>query len=183
MRPASSINDPRPSPTTRRDIGGATSRSGTSHRLRVCSATDPLGPTMSVLLSILGGSMSSRLFQEVRESVAWPIRPMAHDVAYSDTGTFMQPQPAPGQWVSTRSRLSRAQLEDLAADGPTRGGDDRRVRGQVRGGARPGLRTVWSRMMRLGRLSRSSGVTVPSTKSLAEFDAVARMTFAPWPPP
>ena len=52
------------------------------------SATDPAGPTMSVLLSVLGGSMSSRLFQEVREKRGLAYTTYAFDVAYSDTGTF-----------------------------------------------------------------------------------------------
>ena len=71
------------------------------------SATDPLGPTMSVLLSILGGSMSSRLFQEVREKRGLAYTTYAFDVAYSDTGTFgMYAAAAPTR--STRSRPSCA---------------------------------------------------------------------------
>ena len=71
------------------------------------SATDPLGPTMSVLLSILGGSMSSRLFQEVREKRGLAYTTYAYDVAYSDTGTFgMYAAAAPTR--STRLRTSCA---------------------------------------------------------------------------
>ena len=64
----------------------------------------------------------------------------------------------------------RAQLEDLAADGPTEE-EMTRVRGQVRGGVVLGLEDNWSRMMRLGR-SEIVGRYRPIDESLAEFDAV-----------
>ena len=64
----------------------------------------------------------------------------------------------------------RAQLEDLAAGGPTEE-EMTRVRGQVRGGVVLGLEDNWSRMMRLGR-SEIIGRYRPIDESLAEFDAV-----------
>ena len=75
----------------------------------------------------------------------------------------------------------RAQLEDLAADGPTEE-EMTRVRGQVRGGVVLGLEDNWSRMMRLGR-SEIIGRYRPIDESLAEFDAVEPPTCAPWRPP
>ena len=134
--------------TRRRDVTQA-------HVLIGCeglSATDPLGPTMSVLLSILGGSMSSRLFQEVREK-----RGLAYTGCSPDK-------------VDEVEAIMRAQLEDLAAGGPTEE-EMTRVRGQVRGGVVLGLEDNWSRMMRLGR-SEIVGRYRPIDESLAEFDAV-----------
>ena len=64
----------------------------------------------------------------------------------------------------------RAQLEDLAGNGPTEE-EMTRVRGQVRGGVVLGLEDNWSRMMRLGR-SEIIGRYRPIDESLAEFDAV-----------
>ena len=66
--------------------------------------------------------------------------------------------------------IMRAQLEDLAAGGPTEE-EMTRVRGQVRGGVVLGLEDNWSRMMRLGR-SEIVGRYRPIDESLAEFDAV-----------
>ena len=134
------------------------------------SATDPLGPTMSVLLSILGGSMSSRLFQEVREKRGLAYTTYAYDVAYSDTGTFGMYAGCSPDNVDEVEAIMRAQLEDLAADGPTEE-EMTRVRGQVRGGVVLGLEDNWSRMMRLGR-SEIVGRYRPIDESLAEFDAV-----------
>jgi len=134
------------------------------------SATDPLGPTMSVLLSILGGSMSSRLFQEVREKRGLAYTTYAYDVAYSDTGTFGMYAGCSPDKVDEVETIMRAQLEDLAGNGPTEE-EMTRVRGQVRGGVVLGLEDNWSRMMRLGR-SEIIGRYRPIDESLAEFDAV-----------
>ena len=152
--------------TRRRDVTQA-------HVLIGCeglSATDPLGPTMSVLLSILGGSMSSRLFQEVREKRGLAYTTYAYDVAYSDTGTFGMYAGCSPDKVGEVEAIMRAQLEDLAGNGPTEE-EMTRVRGQVRGGVVLGLEDNWSRMMRLGR-SEIIGRYRPIDESLAEFDAV-----------
>lgn len=134
------------------------------------SATDPAGPTMSVLLSILGGSMSSRLFQEVREKRGLAYTTYAFDVAYSDTGTFGMYAGCNPDKVDEVEAIMRSQLEDLAGDGPTEE-EMERVRGQVRGGVVLGLEDNWSRMMRLGR-SEIIGRYRSIDESLAEFDAV-----------
>ena len=105
---------------------------------------------MSVLLSILGGSMSSRLFQEVREKRGLAYTTYAYDVAYSDTGTFGMYAGCSPDKVGEVETIMRAQLEDLAGNGPTEE-EMTRVRGQVRGGVVLGLEDNWSRMMRLGR--------------------------------
>ncbi|AKU64688.1 zinc protease [Schaalia meyeri] len=134
------------------------------------SATDPTGPTMSVLLSILGGSMSSRLFQEVREKRGLAYTTYAFDVAYSDTGTFGMYAGCSPDKAAEVEAIMRAQLHDLASDGPTEE-EMTRVRGQVRGNVVLGLEDNWSRMMRLGR-SEIIGRYRPIDESLAEFEAV-----------
>ena len=113
------------------------------------SATDPAGPTMSVLLSVLGGSMSSRLFQEVREKRGLAYTTYAFDVAYSDTGTFGMYAGCSPDKVHEVEAIMRAQLEDLAGDGPTEE-EMTRVRGPARGGAVPGLHAHSSPLPRAG---------------------------------
>lgn len=130
----------------RRDVGQA-------HVVLGCEglrATDEETPVMHVLLSVLGGSMSSRLFQEIREKRGLAYTTYAFASPYSDTGSFgMYAGTSPGS-VPEVEAIMRAQLEDLATQGPS---DEEmaRVRGQVRGGLVLGLEDNWSRMMRLGR--------------------------------
>ena len=81
----------------------------------------------------MGGSISSRLFQEVREKRSLAYTTYAFDVAYSDTRNLRHVRGAAARTRSTGvEAIMRAQLEDLAADGPPR--EMTRVRGQVRGG-------------------------------------------------
>ena len=120
---------------------------------------------MSVLISVLGGSMSSRLFQEVREKRGLAYTTYAFHSAYADTGSFgMYVGTSPAK-VKEVERIMLGQLEDLAASGPSED-ELERVRGQVRGGIALSLEDNWSRMMRLGRAEMSGEYrTVPETLS------------------
>ncbi|WP_165218412.1 pitrilysin family protein [Schaalia sp. ZJ1691] len=113
-------------------------------------ALDDDGPVMSVLLSVLGGSMSSRLFQEVREKRGLAYTTYAFETSYSDAGTFGMYAGTSPDRLDEVERIMLAQLEDLASTGPSED-ELARVRGQVRGGVALGLEDNWSRMMRLGR--------------------------------
>ncbi len=133
-------------------------------------AGDPRRPVMSVLLSVLGGSMSSRLFQEVREKRGLAYSTYAFDSAYADAGFFGMYAGTAPERVGEVEDLMAAQLEALAADGPTEE-EMARVRGQLRGGMALGLEDNWSRMARLGRAEMIGRYfTVDAT--LARLDAV-----------
>ncbi|MDN5963256.1 MAG: insulinase family protein [Actinomyces sp.] len=133
-------------------------------------AGDPRRPVMSVLLSLLGGSMSSRLFQEVREKRGLAYSTYAFDAPYADGGAFgMYAGTAPAR-VREVEDLMVAQLEEVAADGPTEE-EMERVRGQVRGGLALGLEDNWSRMTRLGR-SEVQGRYLTVAAALARVEAV-----------
>lgn len=120
---------------------------------------------MSVLISVLGGSMSSRLFQEVREKRGLAYTTYAFHSAYADTGSFgMYVGTSPAK-VKEVQRIMLGQLEDLATSGPSED-ELERVRGQVRGGIALSLEDNLSRMMRLGRAEMSGEYrTVPETLS------------------
>lgn len=107
--------------------------------------------TLTVLNTILGGGMSSRLFQNIRER---------HGVAYSiysfaemlkDTGLW-------GVYVATdKSRVDRARelvLAELAAlrERPVPAEEIAGVKLQIKGNMMLGLENVSSRMMRLARM-------------------------------
>lgn len=129
-------------------------------------------PVMSVLLAVLGGSMSSRLFQEVREKRGLAYTTYAFDTAYADTGCFGMYAGTSAANVSEVEVIMRAQLEDLAANGPTEA-ELERVRGQIRGGVALGLEDTGSRMARLGR-AEVVGRYWRIEESLAAFEAVSR---------
>ncbi len=140
---------------------------------------DERRPVMSVLLSVLGGSMSSRLFQEVREKRGLAYSTYAFDSAYSEAGAFgMYAGTSPAKLAEVE-RIMTDQLHLLAADGPTEE-ELVRVRGQLRGGLALGLEDNWSRMSRVGRseiqgryltvgaaLQRLEAVTAEQVRELA----------------
>lgn len=133
-------------------------------------AQDPRRPVMSVLLGLLGGSMSSRLFQEVREKRGLAYSTYAFDIPYADAGAFGMYATCAPENIDEVETVMLAQLEDVAAEGPT-AEELRRVRGQVRGGLALGLEDTWSRMTRLGR-SEIQGRYLSADAALARIEAV-----------
>ena len=140
-------------------VGGPSMRAGDDRR-----------PVMSVLLSILGGSMSSRLFQEIREKRGLAYTTYAFDSPYSDTGAWGMYAGTAPERASEVEKLMQAELEKLAATGP-REDELVRVRGQLRGGMALGLEDTLSRMSRLGR-AELSGRYFTVDAALARIEAV-----------
>ena len=128
------------------------------------------GPAMAVLLSVLGGSMSSRLFQEIREKRGLAYTTYAFESSYSDTGAFGMYAGTSPDNVEKVERLMLEQLHDLAENGPSET-ELLRVRGQVRGAVALGLEDNRSRMMRLGR-SELNGRYKTVDQSLETIEAV-----------
>ena len=119
-------------------------------------ATDERRTTMSVLNSILGGGMSSRLFQEIRERRGLAYAVYSFSGAYSDAGVFgLYAGCAPAKATQV-AELMLAELHRLAADGVTHE-ELRRAVGQLSGGAALALEDSDTRMSRLGRAEISLG--------------------------
>ncbi|MDO5719161.1 MAG: pitrilysin family protein [Actinomycetaceae bacterium] len=127
---------------------------------RCINANDDRRPALSVLLSILGSSMSSRLFQEIRERRGLAYTTYAFDTAYTDTGYFGMYAGCAPQHIGEVEKLMRAQLEDLAEAGAT-DAELRRVQGQLRGAVALGLEDSSARMTRLGRSEIIHGRFMP----------------------
>ncbi|HEX7322126.1 MAG TPA: pitrilysin family protein, partial [Mycobacterium sp.] len=127
---------------------------------------------LSVLNTALGGGLSSRLFQQIRES-----RGLAYSV-YSSVDTFAD---AGALSVSTAClperfadvvRVTAEVLESVACDGIT-AEECRIAKGSLRGGLVLGLEDSGSRMNRIGRGELNYGGHRSITRTLAELDAVS----------
>ncbi len=113
-------------------------------------ATDARRFTMSVLNAILGGGMSSRLFQEIREKRGLVYSTYSFSSAYADTGYFgMYAGCAPAK-VGQVIGLLNEELAKLADAGITVA-ELKKAVGQLSGGIVMGLEDSSSRMSRLGR--------------------------------
>ncbi|OKL51577.1 M16 family metallopeptidase [Buchananella hordeovulneris] len=117
---------------------------------RGIAANDPRRWALSLLTAILGGGMSSRLFQEVREKRGWAYSTYAFDARYSDDGHFGLYAGCAPQLADDVAAVMLEQWQDLAATGP-RPTELARAKGQLRGSMLMGLEDNGSRMFRLGR--------------------------------
>jgi predicted Zn-dependent peptidase len=138
---------------------------------RAISRTDDRRFALGVLNSALGGGMSSRLFQEVREKRGLAYSVYSFASQYADTGllgVYVGCQPARVRDVLD---LCRHELAKVAADGIT---DDElaRGKGQLRGALVLGLEDTSSRMSRLGKSELVQGELLGVDDVLARIDEV-----------
>ena len=114
------------------------------------TATDPRRYALSVLSAVLGGGMSSRLFQEIREKRGLAYSTYCFAQTHADTGTFgLYAGCAPGK-VDEVTGLLVTELERMAQE-PLSSGELERAVGQLSGGLVLGMEDTGARMSRLGR--------------------------------
>jgi predicted Zn-dependent peptidase len=135
------------------------------------SRHDPRRFALAVLSSALGGGMSSRLFQRVREERGLAYSVYSFSNGYADAGQFgvyagCQPGKADEVLALMTAELDAAAAGELTADEVDRG------KGQVRGGMVLGLEDAGSRMTRIGKSEVAYGDILGVDEVLARIDAV-----------
>ena len=126
---------------------------------------------MSVLTTILGGGMSSRLFQEVREKRGLAYTTYAFDTSYAGAGAFgLYAGCAPGD-VDEVCAVMIGEFEKLAEHGVTER-EMMRARGQLRGAMVLGGEDSLARMGRLGRAEVVTGRLRSMGENLRRLEAV-----------
>jgi predicted Zn-dependent peptidase len=126
---------------------------------------------LGVLNNALGGGMSSRLFQEVREKRGLAYSVYSYASQYAGTGQFgVFAGCHPGK-VRELLDIVREQLVDVAEHGLA-DAEVARGKGQVRGGLVLGLEDTGSRMSRIGKGELSYGEVLEVDELLARVDAV-----------
>ncbi|MQA35565.1 M16 family metallopeptidase [Modestobacter roseus] len=125
----------------------------------------------AVLDAAVGGGMSSRLFQEVREKRGLVYTVGSSLTHYAGTGSFLVYAGCSPKRVPEVLRLVRAELAEVAANG-LRTEEVTRGRGQLKGGLVLGLEDTGSRMSRLGKSELSHGEYLPVRTVLERLDSV-----------
>ncbi|MGJ8720871.1 MAG: M16 family metallopeptidase [Salinibacterium amurskyense] len=135
------------------------------------SATDSRRATMTVLNSILGSGMSSRLFQEVREKRGLAYSVYSFSPSYSDAGVFGI---YAGCSPAKVSQVTELMLEEFHKLGTAHVTDEEisRAIGQLRGASALALEDSDSRMSRLGRSELTLGEFIDLDASIARISAV-----------
>jgi predicted Zn-dependent peptidase len=127
---------------------------------------------LGVLNAALGGGMSSRLFQEVREKRGLAYSVYSFTSHYADTGVFGVYAGCHPKRAADVLDLCREQLGLAAAGGITAEELDR-GKGQMRGGLVLGLEDTGSRMSRLGKSELVYGELMTVDEILGHIAAVS----------
>ncbi|CAB4937955.1 unannotated protein [freshwater metagenome] len=126
---------------------------------------------LGVLNAALGGGMSSRLFQEIREKRGLAYSVFSFASQYADTGMFGVYAGCLPKKIDDVLAITRDELAKVAAKGLT---DEElaRGKGQMRGGMVLGLEDTGSRMSRIGKAELLSGDLWSTAHVLSSIEAV-----------
>ena len=138
---------------------------------RGLSASDEDRFALSLMHAILGGGMSSRLFQEVRERRGLAYSTFSFSGAHTDAGYFGLYAGCLPEKVDSVIEVLSDQLERIASE-PVTEEELTRAKGQLRGGTVLGMEETASRMSRLGRAELVRGEFVDISDTLAQLQAV-----------
>lgn len=157
--------------------GGETRRSRDLEQAHIALAfeapgyRDPEFYAAQVFSTALGGGMSSRLFQEIREKRGLCYTIFAQSGAYSDTGLTTIYAGTGGSEIAALSRLIVDELK-RAADDMSQAEIDR-ARAQMKAGLLMGLESPSSRAERLARMIQIWGHVPTIAETVARIDAVS----------
>ncbi|RKT73145.1 putative Zn-dependent peptidase [Saccharothrix variisporea] len=126
---------------------------------------------LNVLNAALGGGMSSRLFQEVRERRGLAYQVYSSVGMYADTGTWSVYAGCQPDRLGDVAGVVRDVLSVVASGGLT-DAEVARGKGQLRGGLVLGLEDTSSRMSRIGKGELNYGDYLSVEQTLARIDEV-----------
>lgn len=132
---------------------------------------------LAVLNAALGGGMSSRLFQEVREKRGLAYQVYSSVLSYADIGSLSIYAGAQPERLGTVVDVLRTVLAEVARHGLS-DAEVARAKGQLRGGLVLGLEDAGSRMFRLGKGELNYGDHLGIDATLARISAVTEAEVA-----
>lgn len=126
--------------------------------------------TAQIYASALGGSMSSRLFQEIREHRGLCYTIFAQAGAYADTGMTTIYAGTSGEQVGELAQITIDEMKRAADD--MSDAEVERARAQMKAGMLMGLESPSNRAERLARLVQIWDTVPPLDETVARIDAV-----------
>ena len=140
--------------------------------MRALAAHDPDRYAFGVLNQVLGGGMSSRLFQEVRERRGLAYSVYSYRAAYEETGALGIYAGTAPERVDELLGVLDDQLERILADGGVSDRELDAAKGHLTGSLALSLESSSSRMHRIGRSELLLGEIPTLDELVAECDAV-----------
>ncbi|RJL26564.1 M16 family metallopeptidase [Bailinhaonella thermotolerans] len=135
------------------------------------SRTDDRRFALGVLNAALGGGMSSRLFQEIRERRGLAYSTYSYTSQYADTGQFGIYVGCQPSRIDDVLAICREEVAKVLADGISEE-EIERGKGQMRGGLVLGLEDTGSRMSRIGKSELVYEELMPVDEVLSRIEAV-----------
>ncbi|PIE16643.1 MAG: peptidase M16 [Rhodobacterales bacterium] len=126
--------------------------------------------TAQIFAAILGGGMSSRLFQEVREKRGLCYSIFSQAGAFSDSGMFTIYAGTSGDQLAELATLTVDEIK--RASGDVSPAEVERARNQMKASVLMGLESPATRAERMARLAMIHGQVPPLEETIAKIDAV-----------
>jgi predicted Zn-dependent peptidase len=140
--------------------------------MRAIPHLDPDRYALTVLNQALGGGMSSRLFQEVREERGLAYSVFSYRGAFADTGMLAVYAGTSPERVHETLDVIGGELDRLVKDGGLPARELDAAKGHLGGSIAMSLETSSSRMRRLGRAELIEGEIASLDEIVARIDAV-----------
>lgn len=134
-------------------------------------ADDPRRYAMGILNTVLGGGMSSRLFQEIREKRGLAYSVYSFNQGYSDGAVFGLYAGCSPKKTTEVTKLLLEEFNKVASDGITQAELDL-AKGNISGGLALKFESTQARMSRLISSEIVNGQFIDLDSTLAAFDAV-----------
>lgn len=135
------------------------------------SQTDDDRYPLTIVDTVLGGNMSSRLFQEIREKRGLAYAIGSYTVSYQESGLFAVYGGTSLQTFEQVLDLVRKEIEDVRRNNVTEE-ELTKAKTQMRGAMVLGLESMSSRMMRMGRSLLYFDKVIPLDEIMAKINAV-----------
>jgi predicted Zn-dependent peptidase len=124
---------------------------------------------LTVLDTVIGGGMSSRLFQEIREKRGLAYSVYSYRSLFADTGTFVVYAGTTPQNSKTVIDIIRSEFDSILTDGITEA-ELARAKGHIKGSLVLSGEDPGSRMNRLGRQQLTTGEILSIDELIERFD-------------
>ena len=126
---------------------------------------------LALLDTVLGGGMSSRLFQEVREKRGLAYAVYSYRALFAETGTFAIYAGTTPQNAETVMDIVFSEVDSIVREGLSEA-EFNRAKGHIKGSLVLSSEDPGSRMNRLGRQQLTTGEILSIDELIAKFDAL-----------
>jgi predicted Zn-dependent peptidase len=140
--------------------------------MRALARDDPDRYALAVVDQVLGGGMSSRLFQEIREQRGLAYSVFSYRSAFEETGALAVYCGTSPERLDEALEVVRGELDRLIADGGITPGELERAKGHMTGSLALSLESSSSRMHRIGRAELTLGEVPEIDEVVARVEAV-----------